>query len=71
MNDQELVVVYRAHGELEAQVVKGKLESAGIAAILAYDAAAHIYGLTMDGLGEFRILVAEEDEHAAKQVLIE
>lgn len=69
VSDQEPVVIYRAQGELEAQVVKAKLESAGISAILAYDAAAHIYGFTLDGLGEFRVLVAGEDEQAARRVL--
>lgn len=64
------VEVYRAAGEWEAQIVRGRLEAAGIRAIFQNDALGTL-GFVMDGLGEFRILVAEQDEQAARAILSE
>ncbi len=68
MAEPKLVVVYRAAGELEAQVVKGRLTSEGIPAIFQNEALGTL-GFTLDGLGEFRILVPEEWEREARAVL--
>ena len=38
MKDPDFVVVYKASGELEAQVVKGRLTSAGIPAMFQNEA---------------------------------
>ena len=62
------VEVYRATGELEAQVIRSKLEAAGIHAIFQNDALGTL-GFVIDGLGEFRILVAAQDEQAAREVI--
>jgi len=62
------IEIYRASGELEAQVIRSKLEAAGIHAIFQNDALGTL-GFVMDGLGEFRILVAEQDEQAAREVI--
>lgn len=70
MKETEPVEVYRAAGELEAQVIRAKLESAGIRAIFQNEALGTL-GFVLDGLGEFRILVASEDEQAARRVLDE
>ena len=51
MRNHKLVTVYRSQGMLPAQVVKAKLESAGIPVLLKYEAAGQIFGLTVDGLG--------------------
>ena len=48
----KLVDVYRASGELEAQVIKGLLESNGIRCILRSDAASSVHAFTVDGMGE-------------------
>lgn len=53
----ELVTVYTAQGMLAAQIIKGKLESAGIPALLKYESLGQIYGLTVDGLGLVRVQV--------------
>jgi hypothetical protein len=70
MNETPPVEVYRAMGELEAQVIRTKLESAGIRAIFQNDALGTL-GFVVNGLGEFRILVAAADEQAARRVLAE
>ncbi len=68
MNETKLVEVYKAYGELEAQVIRGKLEAAGIRAIFQNEALGTL-GFVLDGLGEFKILVTEEDERAAREIL--
>jgi prephenate dehydrogenase len=50
-------VVYRASGTTEAEIIRGFLESRGIPVDLDYESAGKVYGLTMDGLGEVRVLV--------------
>lgn len=68
MRNAKLVVVYRAAGELEAQVIKSKLTSLGIPAIFQNEALGTL-GFTVDGLGEFRILVPERWVRQAKAAL--
>ncbi len=55
--DQEPVVVWRATNQMEAQVVKGRLESEGIPAIIRGEALGAIYGLTVGTLAETSVLV--------------
>jgi hypothetical protein len=69
VSESKLVVVYKAAGELEAQVVKGKLQSAGVPAIFQNEALGTM-GFIIDGLGEFRILVPEGWEREARAVLM-
>lgn len=59
MEELKLVTIYAASGMLTAQVIKGKLASAGIPALLAYESLGPIYGLTVDGLGMVRVQVPE------------
>lgn len=67
----ELVEVGREQGHMRANVIKAKLEAAGIPAILSYDAASLVFGLTVDGIGEVRILVRAEDVEEARKLLAE
>jgi Putative prokaryotic signal transducing protein len=69
MNEPKLIVVYKAAGEVEAELVKGKLANAGIPAIFQYEAGAPMMGLIIDGWGEYRILVPEGWEREARAVL--
>ena len=70
MNETKPVQVYRAMGELEAQVIRSKLQAAGIRSIFQNEALGTL-GFIMDGLGEFRILVAPQDEEPRGEVLSE
>ncbi|HET91145.1 MAG TPA: hypothetical protein ENN99_10465 [Chloroflexi bacterium] len=45
------------HGMLRAQVIRAKLEDAGIPVLLDYESVGQIFGITVDGLAEVRILV--------------
>ncbi|MBM4431841.1 MAG: DUF2007 domain-containing protein, partial [Chloroflexi bacterium] len=62
----DLVEVWFEQGHLRANVIKAKLEAAGIPALLSYDAISVIFGLTVDGIGKVRILVRPEDAEAAQ-----
>ncbi len=53
-------IVKIVNGLPEAYIVKGLLESNDIPVKLEYEAIGQIYGLTVDGLGQVRILVPEE-----------
>lgn len=55
--DQEPVVVWVAANPMEAQIVKGRLESEGIPAIIRGEALGAIYGLTTGILAQSDILV--------------
>ena len=64
----KLTAVYTAK-YLEAQIVKGRLESEGIPAILQYESAGLVYGLTADGLGETTVMVPEDLAEEAREIL--
>jgi hypothetical protein len=70
MNPKDkLVKVYTAHGEMEAQVVKGLLESCGIHSLMQGNAAFSMQPFVMDGMGEVKILVAEEQADEARKII--
>jgi len=66
---ENLVVVHVAQGELEANVIKSHLESEGIPVLLQYESAGRVFGLTVDGLGEIKILVQPELAEEAKRII--
>jgi len=68
-NNGKLIEVYRAAGEMEAQVIRSLLEQYGIPCLLKGDAARTIYGLTVDGLGEVRIMVRESMAEKARRLI--
>jgi hypothetical protein len=59
VNEPELVCVRTCQGWEVAQVFKSKLEAAGIPVLLKYEAIGLVYGITVDGLGQVRILVPQ------------
>ncbi len=70
INKQEkLVKVYRAAGKAEALVIKGLLESDGIPCFLSSNAAPSVHVLTVDGMGEVRVMVLESMAERAKELI--
>jgi len=65
----DFVVVCTVQGELQASVLKSHLESEGIPVLLNYESAGRVFGLTVDGLGEVRILVPQELADQARRVI--
>jgi tRNA (adenine57-N1/adenine58-N1)-methyltransferase len=69
MSDQpKLVVVHTSAGELTAQAIRAKLTSAGIPALLQGESA-NVLSFTVDGMGEYRVVVPEGWEKEARAVL--
>ena len=62
-------VVHTAAGEFEAQQVKTFLEAHGIPASIEGEALRKTHGLTVDGLGAARIVVAEDRAVEARDLL--
>ena len=60
MSETKLVPIYVSQGMLGAQVVMSKLEAAGIPAVLKYETAGQLFGLTVDGLGRVEVQVPEQ-----------
>ena len=55
--NQEPVVVWEAANHMEAQIVKGRLESENIPALIRGEALGQIYGFTSGGLAATDVLV--------------
>ena len=66
-----LVCVRTCQGWDLAQIFKAKLEAAEIPVLLKYESAGLVFGLTVDGLGEVRIMVPESYAAAAEELLEE
>ena len=63
------VVVCEVNGSVEGSIVRGKLESEGIPAILRQEALGRFYGISVDGLGKVEILVPPSCEERALEIL--
>ncbi len=68
MNEQ-MVEVYRARGEAEAQVIKGLLESYDIPCLLQSNAAPSVHMFTVDGMGEVRVMVRKSMADEARELI--
>lgn len=67
--EPKFVVISTVQGELPARVIKAHLESEGIPVVLSYESAGIVWGVTVDGLGQVRILVPEECAEEAKEII--
>lgn len=63
---EKMQAVYRAMGEAEAQIIKGRLESEGIPVLLRYQAGGTAPG---GNLGGVEILVPAESAARARRLL--
>ena len=70
-NNRELVEVYKATGEVEAQIIKSLLESFGVPCLLKSDAARSVHAFTVDGMGEVRVMVWQSMAEKAKRLIEE
>lgn len=68
-NDDLWELIATAAGMTQAKIIAGRLESEGIPTQLRYEAAGTIYAITVDGLGEVKILVPAPDWEKAKEIL--
>ncbi len=56
-NKDQLITIYKAANQIEAELIKGLLESQDIPALLKYESLGQVYGLTVDGLGQVEVQV--------------
>ncbi len=66
--EEELVTV-RIARQMEAHIIKGRLESEGIPVLLSYESAGLVYGITVDGLGEVKVMVPKHLAEEAQEIL--
>jgi len=67
--DQEPVVVWQAANMMEAEIVKGRLESEGIPAIIRGEVLGALYGLTTGSLAATNVLVPAALAEKASEIL--
>jgi hypothetical protein len=65
---KKLVAICNAR-QIEAQIIKGRLENEGIPVLLSYDSSSLVFGLTVDGLGVVKIMVPERFAEQAREIL--
>jgi hypothetical protein len=66
-----LVEVCVTSGLLQAEIIKGKLEVNDIPALLEYESLGPVMGLTVDGLGQVRVMVPEDKVEMARALIEE
>ena len=67
--ETEFTTIYVAGSQPEAEIIKGRLNCEDIPAILRYEAAGVIYGLTVDGLGQVEVQVPSPLAQRAREIL--
>lgn len=66
---EEWVVVEEVSGTLQAEFLRGLLESQGISVVLSQEGVGSVFPVTVGPLSEVQILVSKEDAPLAKKVL--
>ncbi len=67
----DLVEVWQASGETNAQIIRSLLESYGIESLIEGESLRLTHGFTINQLGLVRILVRAEDAERARELLTE
>ena len=65
----DLVVIFRTHSDTEASIVRGLLETHGISVLVSSDLPHSVFPLTIDGLGEVRLVVRTDEADEAQRVI--
>jgi ribonuclease-3 len=64
-----MTIIFRAHSDIEASVVRGLLEAHSIPSVLSSDVPHSIFPLNVSALGEVRISVNDGDAEEAKRII--
>ena len=65
----DFVVIFRTHSDIEAQIVRGLLETHGVMSVLASDTPHSIFPLSVDGVSAVRISVHPDDAEEAQRII--
>jgi len=71
VSGDETVELIAVQGEMEANVIRGLLNSAGIISMLKSDIVQEVTPITVDGLGVVRIYVRKDDLDRARELIDE
>jgi hypothetical protein len=69
MSESKSLVSVRTANYMEAHIIKGRLETEGIPVLLRYESAGLVYGITVDGLGQVKVMVPRHLAEEAKEIL--
>ena len=62
-------MIFRTHSDIEAQIVRGLLESHGVMSVVTSDVPHSIFPLSVDGITEVRIAVHEAEADDAQRII--
>jgi ribonuclease-3 len=65
----DLVVIFRTHSDIEAQIVRGLLETHGIMSVVSSDVLHSVFPMSVDGLTEVRIAVHAGNAEEAQGII--
>lgn len=65
-NLKELIVI---DGQMEAEIIKTKLESQNIPCYIKFESVGRLFGITMNGLGQVKVMVPESVYEEAKKLI--
>jgi ribonuclease-3 len=65
----DLAVIFRTHSDIEAQIVRGLLETHGIMSVVSSDVLHAVFPLSVDGLTEVRIAVHASEADEAQRII--
>jgi ribonuclease-3 len=65
----DFVVIFRSHSDIEAQIVRGLLETHGLMSVISADGPHSIFPLSVDGLSAVRISVHPDDAEEAQRII--
>ena len=65
----DFVVIFRTHSDIEAQVVRGLLETHGMMSVVSSDVPHSIFPLSVEGVSAVRISVHADDAEEAQRII--
>jgi ribonuclease-3 len=65
----DFVVIFRTHSDIEAQIVRGLLDTHGLISVVSSDVPQSIFPLSVDGLSAVRIAVHPDDAEEAQRII--
>ena len=67
--EEKLKKLIAVDGMMEAEIIKSKLKSFDIPCVLKFESAGRLMGITMNGLGEVKIMVSPKDYDKAVETI--
>ncbi len=65
----DLIVIFRTHSDVEANIVRSLLDAHGVQSMLSSDVPHSVFPLTINGLGEVRLSVLASEADEARRII--